>query len=295
MARQKPKVAEQFAQLFSAITMANGHSDVASKNIYELLFVNDVLPQSICSPSTKLEDGVECFFTKEEYNATISQWHEDQDERIRSWYKPKFADVAPRGNYPDGTAWVKVLTGSGVATTDKVEPTPDNHNALKKGAVDQIGNMRKGYISHCINEQFRFQEECIEKGINDLEGALAEHPIFGKATGSNGKSLEAIANAATSKKKPLARLAGNLDTSQSIIVGLVGAGKTRQDDNGALLFEDDIRDQVPVDLVELLESKRDADFKFQSAMLAFDLPEDVISKIGKFFKKESSTGKSKSE
>ena len=245
-------------------------SNTSNGEIYNHLFKCDALPLNICSPSTSNES----WFTNEEYDHTLQTFHDNQHDDIKRWYKNDWKDIEDGG---DG--WLKYTNG--IKTEDYRECNPANHKALKSRAGDKIGNLSKGYTGYLTTGLVRFKEECIKAG-DDPKQSVADHPVYGAFLESTGKTVDDVKKPTN---KALTRLAKNINAQQAILVKLVGAGDTADDDNGAVLYEDNIRDMVSIELVEALEDQRDANHAFSTAMMAFDMDDQVKELIGMYIPK----------
>ena len=263
---------DEFINIFGE-TILN-ESNTSNGALYSHLFNSEVLPHQICSPSTSNES----MFTNESYDQVLQTYHDNQHDDIKRWYKDNWNDVIDGGN-----DWLKYTNG--IKTEDYRECNPANHKALKSRAGDKIGNLSKGYTAFLNTGIVRFKEECIRHD-QDPKQAVEDHPVYGAFLESTGKT---VADVKKPVNKALTKLAKNVDAQQSILVKLVGAGDTQDDDNGAVLYEDNIRDMVSIELVEALEGQRDANHAFSTAMMAFDIDEEVKNIIGVYLPKATPT------
>tara|TARA_Y100000385_G_scaffold246314_1_gene265579 strand:- start:323 stop:1195 length:873 start_codon:yes stop_codon:yes gene_type:complete len=253
--------------------MIGTESQVSNLVIYNHLLDSNILPAQICSPKSSNES----MFTKEGWDRNIEIFHANQHPNIRDWFKPKWDDVEDGGKHVDGSYWFK--NTSGLKTDDYRECNKANHTALKKRASDKISNLQKGYNGYLANERIRFKEKCVADDIDPVQ-AERDHKVFGQLAADEKE----LSGAVKSKNTPLAKLAKAVQTEAKAIGRLVGAQSKSEDDKGndSILFDDDIRDLVPAELITLLEDQRAQCETFSKAMVAFDLDPDVQDKIGKY-------------
>ena len=268
---------EGLAALVTASASREAERNVINAQVNEEYFKLKVLPQHICSPSTK--EAVSCF-TIDRWESLRQAWLAGQPSGIQLWYRESWADV------PDNPALGFAKIHGGSITTDHIQCTKPNHAFIKKNSTTEIYNGKGRYESFLENKVNSLKGECVDEGISleeaferDENYVLANATVTTKEHGTLSINDHMAAKSETLKSN--VKVKNWADSGIKLMTGAVGnQGGSETDDNGGSLFDEAL--DVSVTQVEAFEEVRDVLLKFDATMKEEPLSAEQVEQRGNY-------------
>jgi len=268
---------EGLAALVTVAASKEAERNVVNAQVSEEYFKLKVLPQHICSPSTK--DAVSCF-TIDRWESLRQAWLKGQPAEIQLWYHESFADI------PDNPALGYAKIHGGSETEDHIQCNKPNHAFIKKNSTTEIYNGKRRYESSLETKVNDLKEECVKEGIS-LEEAFQrdENYVLANATITTEKhgtlSINDHMAAKSETLKANVKVKNWADSGIKLMTGAVGnQGGSETDDNGGSLFDEAL--DVSVTQVEAFEEVRDVLLKFDATMKEEPLSTEQVERRGNY-------------
>jgi hypothetical protein len=268
---------EGLAVLVTAAASKEAERNVVNAQVSEEYFKLKVLPQHICSPSTK--DAVSCF-TVDRWESLRQAWLDGQPAEIRLWYRESFADI------PDNPALGFAKIHGGSETEDHIQCNKPNHAFIKKNSTTEIYNGKRRYEAFLEHKQNALKEECAREGIS-LEEAYErdENYVLANATITTEKhgtlSINDHMAAKSETLKVNVKVKNAVDLLTKLMTSAVGnQGGSETDDNGGALFDEAL--EVSTEQIAAFEDLRDQLVSFDATMKEEPLSEEQIEQRGNY-------------